>query len=240
VAAGVKHFLFSSTAAVYGAPDRVPIDEGDPKQPINPYGASKLMTERMLADASAAYGFNYGALRYFNVAGADPQGRTVSLARLDPFDQVAVEAAVANAIMSTCSDRLSDARRDLRPRLHPRQRPRRRTCRSARATDRTAGRICAHCGYGQCAASARVDRHVGYPSPVANDPTRWPKSSASRRAMPLRYELARHASRVADKLRIEAAKSARLGALELIAPAVDRCRTHGSLDLARRPGRLRS
>src|SRR4051795_11321613 len=75
VAGGVKHFLFSSTAAVYGAPDRVPIDEGDPKQPINPYGASKLMTERMLEDASAAYPFNYGALRYFNVAGADPEGR---------------------------------------------------------------------------------------------------------------------------------------------------------------------
>jgi UDP-glucose 4-epimerase len=76
VAAGVKHILFSSTAAVYGAPERVPIDEEDPKIPINPYGASKLMTERMLADASAAYPFNYGALRYFNVAGADRAGRT--------------------------------------------------------------------------------------------------------------------------------------------------------------------
>ena len=76
VAAGVKHILFSSTAAVYGEPERVPIDEEDRKLPINPYGASKLMTERMLADASAAYPFNYGALRYFNVAGADPEGRT--------------------------------------------------------------------------------------------------------------------------------------------------------------------
>ncbi len=75
VAFGVKHILFSSTAAVYGAPDRVPIDEDDPKSPINPYGASKLMTERMLADAAAAHAFNYGALRYFNVAGADPNGR---------------------------------------------------------------------------------------------------------------------------------------------------------------------
>ncbi|MBV9528944.1 NAD-dependent epimerase/dehydratase family protein, partial [Sphingomonas sp.] len=70
VDAGVGHILFSSTAAVYGAPDRVPIEEEDPRQPINPYGASKLMTERMLSDASAAYPFNYGALRYFNVAGA--------------------------------------------------------------------------------------------------------------------------------------------------------------------------
>src|SRR6185295_3435287 len=57
VAAGIKHFLFSSTAAVYGAPERVPIDEEDPKLPINPYGASKLMTERMLEDVSAAYAF---------------------------------------------------------------------------------------------------------------------------------------------------------------------------------------
>ena len=75
VEAGVKHILFSSTAAVYGAPEKVPVEEGDPKEPINPYGASKLMTERMLADAAAAYPFNYGALRYFNVAGADAQKR---------------------------------------------------------------------------------------------------------------------------------------------------------------------
>jgi UDP-glucose 4-epimerase len=95
VAAGVKHFVFSSTAAVYGAPERVPIEEGDPKQPINPYGASKLMTERMLADASAAYPFNYGALRYFNVAGADPQGRTGQIGKGSThLIKVACEAAV--------------------------------------------------------------------------------------------------------------------------------------------------
>jgi len=95
VAAGVKHILFSSTAAVYGAPERVPVEEGDPKQPINPYGASKLMTERMLEDASAAYPFNYGALRYFNVAGADPQGRSGQIGRGSThLIKVAVEAAV--------------------------------------------------------------------------------------------------------------------------------------------------
>jgi UDP-glucose 4-epimerase len=95
VAAGVKHILFSSTAAVYGAPERVPIVESDPKQPINPYGASKLMTERMLEDASAAYPFNYGALRYFNVAGADPQGRAGQIGRGSThLIKVAVEAAV--------------------------------------------------------------------------------------------------------------------------------------------------
>jgi UDP-glucose 4-epimerase len=92
---GVKHILFSSTAAVYGAPDRVPIDEEDQTRPINPYGASKLMTERMLEDASAAYPFNYGALRYFNVAGADPQGRTGQIGKGSThLIKVAVEAAV--------------------------------------------------------------------------------------------------------------------------------------------------
>ena len=95
VTAGVKHFLFSSTAAIYGVPERVPIEEGDAKQPINPYGASKLMTERMLADASAAYGFNYGALRYFNVAGADPRGRAGQIGKGSThLIKVAVEAAV--------------------------------------------------------------------------------------------------------------------------------------------------
>jgi UDP-glucose 4-epimerase len=92
---GVNHILFSSTAAVYGIPSRVPIVEGDPKQPINPYGASKLMTERMLADASAAHPFNYGALRYFNVAGADPQGRTGQIGKGSThLIKVAAEAAV--------------------------------------------------------------------------------------------------------------------------------------------------
>jgi UDP-glucose 4-epimerase len=95
VAAGVKHILFSSTAAVYGAPESVPIDEGDAKLPINPYGASKLMTERMLEDAAAAYSFNYGALRYFNVAGADPEGRTGQIGKGSThLIKIAAEAAV--------------------------------------------------------------------------------------------------------------------------------------------------
>jgi UDP-glucose 4-epimerase len=95
VEAGVKHIIFSSTAAVYGAPEKVPVAEDDPKEPINPYGASKLMTERMLADASAAYPFNYGALRYFNVAGADPQGRSGQQGKGSThLIKVAVETAV--------------------------------------------------------------------------------------------------------------------------------------------------
>ena len=94
VDAGVKHILFSSTAAVYGAAERVPIVEDDSKHPINPYGASKLMTERMLSDASAAHPFNYGALRYFNVAGADPQGRTGQLGKGSThLIKIAAEAA---------------------------------------------------------------------------------------------------------------------------------------------------
>jgi UDP-glucose 4-epimerase len=95
VAGGVKHILFSSTAAVYGSPERVPVSEDDATHPINPYGSSKLMTEWMLRDAAAAYPFNYGALRYFNVAGADPEGRS---GQAGPGSthliKVAVEAAV--------------------------------------------------------------------------------------------------------------------------------------------------
>jgi UDP-glucose 4-epimerase len=78
-AAGVARFIFSSTAAVYGAPEAVPIPESAPKRPINPYGSSKLVTEWMLRDLAAASGLRYVALRYFNVAGADPQGRTGQL-----------------------------------------------------------------------------------------------------------------------------------------------------------------
>ena len=76
VAEGVKNFIFSSTAAVYGLPDRNPVDETTAQAPINPYGRSKLMTEWMLEDTARAHDFNYVALRYFNVAGADPKGRT--------------------------------------------------------------------------------------------------------------------------------------------------------------------
>ncbi len=75
VAAGVKHFVFSSTAAVYGIPDGGIASEDTPTAPINPYGWSKLMSERMLADVAAAAPLRYVALRYFNVAGADPGGR---------------------------------------------------------------------------------------------------------------------------------------------------------------------
>ncbi len=95
VAGGVKHFIFSSTAATYGIPEVSPVTEDSPKLPINPYGMSKLMTETMLADTARAHPLNYCALRYFNVAGADPQARTgQSTAGATHLIKVAVEAAL--------------------------------------------------------------------------------------------------------------------------------------------------
>ncbi|MBB6503299.1 UDP-glucose 4-epimerase [Sphingomonas endophytica] len=94
VAEGVPHFIFSSTAATYGTPERVPISENDPKVPINPYGMSKLMTEFMLRDVSAAHPMNHCCLRYFNVAGADPEGRSgQSTIGATHLIKIAVEAA---------------------------------------------------------------------------------------------------------------------------------------------------
>ncbi len=76
VAGGVRRFIFSSTAAVYGTPAVTPVEEDAQLAPESPYGRSKLMSEMMLADTAAAHDFRYVALRYFNVAGADPAGRT--------------------------------------------------------------------------------------------------------------------------------------------------------------------
>jgi UDP-glucose 4-epimerase len=95
VEAGVPHFIFSSTAATYGTPEVSPVTEDTPQRPINPYGMSKLMTEAMLSDVAAAHALNYCVLRYFNVAGADPQGRTgQSTAGATHLIKVAVEAAL--------------------------------------------------------------------------------------------------------------------------------------------------
>src|SRR3546814_587012 len=95
IAAGVPHFIFSSTAATYGTPDVAAVGEDTPQRPINPYGMSKLMTEYMLRDVAAAHPMNFCALRYFNVAGADPQGRIgQSTAGATHLIKVAVEAAL--------------------------------------------------------------------------------------------------------------------------------------------------
>lgn len=94
VATGVRHFIFSSTAATYGIPEVVPVAEDSPQVPINPYGMSKLMTEFMLRDVAAAHPINYCALRYFNVAGADPAGRSgQSTAGATHLIKIAAEAA---------------------------------------------------------------------------------------------------------------------------------------------------
>jgi UDP-glucose 4-epimerase len=92
---GVRYFIFSSTAAVYGNPVEIPVREDAPMQPISPYGWSKLMTEIMLRDASAAHDLKHVILRYFNVAGADPQRRTgQSTAGATHLIKVAVETAL--------------------------------------------------------------------------------------------------------------------------------------------------
>jgi UDP-glucose 4-epimerase len=95
VRGGVKHFVFSSTAAVYGNPVRIPVSEQDAAAPLTPYGWSKLMAETMLRDANEAHGLNYVILRYFNVAGADPSMRTgASNREATHLIKVAVQAAV--------------------------------------------------------------------------------------------------------------------------------------------------
>jgi UDP-glucose 4-epimerase len=95
VKGGVKHFIFSSTAAVYGNPARVPVTEDDTLMPMSPYGSSKLMSEIMLRDAGIAHGLAHVILRYFNVAGADPEGRTgQSTKGATHLIKVAVETAL--------------------------------------------------------------------------------------------------------------------------------------------------
>jgi UDP-glucose 4-epimerase len=95
IAGGVRHFIFSSTAAVYGNPATVPVGEDAPLDPMSPYGSSKLMTEIMLRDAARAHGLSHVILRYFNVAGADPQLRTgQSTPNATHLIKVAVETAL--------------------------------------------------------------------------------------------------------------------------------------------------
>jgi UDP-glucose 4-epimerase len=95
VEAGVRRFIFSSTCAVYGIAERLPLTEDSPTDPINPYGRSKLMTEWVLADASRAHDLSFVSLRYFNVAGADPAGRTgQSTPQATQLVKVACEAVV--------------------------------------------------------------------------------------------------------------------------------------------------
>jgi nucleoside-diphosphate-sugar epimerase len=121
---GVRSFIFSSTAAVYGNPAAVPVSEDAPALPISPYGWSKLMTEIMLRDASRAHGMSHAILRYFNVAGADPRGRT---GQSTPAATHLIKVCRRNGARTAAQirnlrQRLPDARRHLHPRLHPHQR----------------------------------------------------------------------------------------------------------------------
>jgi UDP-glucose 4-epimerase len=95
VAEGITEFIFSSTAAVYGMPEELPVGEDAPLKPINPYGTSKMMIEGVLQDVAAATGLRYAILRYFNVAGADPGGRSgQTIPKATHLLKVACEAAL--------------------------------------------------------------------------------------------------------------------------------------------------
>ena len=140
VKCGVNRFIFSSTAAVYGNPDQVPVPEDAPTRPLSPYGSSKLMTEIMLHDVASAHGMNYVVLRYFNVAGADPQARiglaTVGATHLLEDRRRGRDRAARQD--RRVRHRLSDAGRKLHPRFHPCQRSRAGASRGAGLSARAA------------------------------------------------------------------------------------------------------
>ncbi len=94
----VERFIFSSTASVYGTPERVPVSEQAPIHSISPYGASMAMSERILQDAAAAHDFSYMTLRYFNVAGADPGGRAGEISKPTHLIKVAAQIAVGTRL----------------------------------------------------------------------------------------------------------------------------------------------
>jgi UDP-glucose 4-epimerase len=193
VTAGVRHIVFSSTAAVYGAPARVPIEEGDPQQPINPYGASKLMTERMLIDASVAHPFNFAALRYFNVAGADPDRRSGQIGRGSThLIKVAVEAAVGKrdhvAVYGT--DYPTPDGTCIRDYVHVSDLAAAHVAALARLVEQPDTNLIMNCGYGTGLSVREVldalDRAVGRPVPREMGPRRAgdpPMLVASNRAL---------------------------------------------------------
>jgi UDP-glucose 4-epimerase len=193
VTAGVKHIVFSSTAAVYGSPDRVPIEEGDATRPINPYGASKLMTERMLADASAACPFNYAALRYFNVAGADPDGRAGQIGKGSThLIKVAVEAAVGKRehVDVFGMDYPTPDGTCIRDYIHVTDLAAAHVAALERLIERPEDNLVLNCGYGQGLSVLEVldavDRVNGAPVPRVTGPRRAgdpPQLVASNRAL---------------------------------------------------------
>ena len=191
--AGIRHFVFSSTAAVYGEPERVPIEESDPTRPINPYGASKLMTERMLADTAAAHPLNYAALRYFNVAGADPEMRAGQVGKGSThLIKVAVEAAVGSrdhvAVFGT--DYSTPDGTCVRDYVHVSDLADAHVAALERLVERPGDNLVLNCGYGHGRSVLEVldalDRVAGKPVPRRLMPRRAgdaPMLVASNRAM---------------------------------------------------------
>ena len=148
VRGGVPHFIFSSTAATYGVPETSPVTEQTPQQPINPYGWSKLFTERMLADVVAARPMNYCALRYFNVAGADPEGRTgQSTKGATHLIKVVVEVAGQAGGRVYGADYDTPDGTGVRDYIH--ERPCRVHVHTLEALEAQPGRSLTNCGYGR-------------------------------------------------------------------------------------------
>ena len=193
VAAGVPHIVFSSTAAVYGEPERVPIEEDDPKQPINPYGASKLMTERMLADTATAFPLNYAALRYFNVAGADPDMRAGQVGKGSThLIKVAVEAATGKRdhVDVIGTDYPTPDGTCVRDYVHVSDLADAHVAALERLVERPQDSLVLNCGYGQGLSVIEVldalDRVAGEPVPRVIGPRRAgdpPLLVASNRAL---------------------------------------------------------
>jgi UDP-glucose 4-epimerase len=171
----------------------VPIEEGDATRPINPYGASKLMTERMLADASAACPFNYAALRYFNVAGADPDGRAGQIGKGSThLIKIAVEAAVGKRdhVDVFGMDYPTPDGTCIRDYIHVTDLAAAHVAALERLIERPEDNLVLNCGYGQGLSVLEVldavDRVNGAPVPRVTGPRRAgdpPQLVASNRAL---------------------------------------------------------
>lgn len=178
VAAGVGRVVFSSTAAVYGIPDAVPVSEDAPTRPINPYGASKLAAERLIADAAAAHGLAFAVLRYFNVAGADAQGRAGQRTRqATHLVKVACEAALGRraAVQVFGTDYPTPDGTGVRDYIHVSDLAEAHVA-ALRHLEAGGGSVTLNCGYGR-GASVRevldaVERAAGHPLPVRHAPRR--------------------------------------------------------------------
>ena len=178
VAAGVGRVVFSSTAAVYGIPEVVPVREDAPTRPINPYGASKLAAERLIADAAAAHGLTFAVLRYFNVAGADAAGRAGQRTRqATHLIKVACEAALGRreAVAVFGTDYPTADGTGVRDYIHVSDLAEAHVA-ALRHLEAGGGSVTLNCGYGR-GASVRevldaVERAAGHPLPVREAPRR--------------------------------------------------------------------